>query len=564
MNAGEDRCNERVTIESERILRSGIASRVEGNLRFAPAVWRGRRMGVARKLGFGFVLVLLAIAGLRTPQANVEIEARASREFWSRDGQMLEIRPNSAGQRLMRRSSAEFSPEIEAAFLFAEDQRFREHHGLDARALARLAIPSKRRAGVSTITMQLARLRYRQPRTVAVKFDELLLAMRLERDLSKDQILEQYLNLVPLGRGTEGVEAASWAYFAHSAKSATRAEATFLAALAPAPSVRGSNRDAACAAFHRLAARRGVVEECPATSDFKWPQTGWHAANLGLTIDSKIQKIAESSLANSRQRLLLDDVHDGSVVVVDSASRSIVALVGSRGLSTKRGFVNGATAWRQAGSVLKPFLYELYFESGHGPDEELLDAPRCFREASELFCPENNSRFFIGKTTPHHALASSLNAPAVAVLEGIGVERYLQRLRDLGLVVDATAASQVGLGLALGDTETNLVAVTTAFDALTHRETGASLAVLSALRDVDARRPGFGSLASSIPASIAYKTGTSALGRDLWAVGSDGNFTVGIWLGNFDGQPTSAMALTSAAPLMKDVFQQLESGGGMR
>lgn len=521
-------------------------------------------MGVVRKLLLGGVLGVLVVAGARAPPPTFEIKERVSREFWSRDGMMLDVRPNPDGQRLMRRSIAELSPEIEKAFLFAEDQRFREHNGFDVRALPRFAFPSKGGA-VSTITMQLARLRDRTPRrTAAVKLEELVLAMRLEQALSKDQILEQYLNLVPLGRGTEGVEAASWAYFGHSGKELTRAEATFLAGLAPAPSARGADRNAACTAFGRLAARSGQLEPCPATIDFRWPQRAWHASNLGLSIDSRVQDIAESALANSRQRLLLDDVNDGAVVVVDSSSGTIVALVGSRGLNTKHGFVNGATSRRQAGSVLKPFLYELYFEIGYTPDEELLDVPRCFREGAELFCPQNNSRLFIGKTTPHQALASSLNAPAVTVLERLGVERYLQRLRDLGLVANDTAANRVGLGLALGDAETNLLAVTTAFDSLARRKSDASRAVLRALRDVEARRLGFGSMATRVAPEIAYKTGTSTFGRDLWAVGSDGDFTVGVWLGNFDGQPTSAMALTTAAPLMNDVFYQLKKGGGVR
>jgi penicillin-binding protein 1C len=468
----------------------------------------------------------------------------------------------------MWRELSDLSPELIATLISSEDQRFLEHGGVDVWSLPRALHFGGGGAGVSTITLQVARLlRPPSTRTPGEKLTEIALALSLERRLSKREILTEYVNRLPLGRRTLGVEAAAWAYFGHSARSTTSAEAIFLASLAPAPSRRGSSRQEACAAFAQLAVRRQVATKCPETVDFTFPGRARHANELGLTtIESRAQDVAELALARARQRILLDGVHDGSIVVVDVGDDSVSALVGSVSGSGAP-FVNAAVAWRQAGSVLKPFLYAMYLGDGNTLDAFLPDVPRCFRERSgRIFCPQNNSGVFHGRVTARVALASSLNVASTVVLERVGVERYLIRLQELGLAAASARPSHVGLGLALGDSETNLLALTRGFASLVRGGDGvfskrAALDVIAALSDADARRLGFQDRAMTVDTGIAYKTGTSSFGRDLWAVGSDGKRAVGVWLGNVDGAPTSAMAIDTAAVVMNEVFRGLSSRG---
>ncbi len=562
-------------------------------------------MGARAKRWFGGVCGVLgvlsvAIVATHRPVDETDFSATgtASPEYWSRDGILLRVRINSRGARCMWRPSNELSPNAASAFVQLEDARFGSHHGIDWRAVARAVrdlVLGGRRSGASTLSMQLARLLRPSPRTASGKIREMVYATRIESTLGKHEILEQYLNRVPLGRGIEGVEAAAWAYFGHSAATLSVTESVFLAALAPAPSRLDPriHAAAACAAFQRAASRIGATDRiCPTIRYTNWPVLAPHLVDLVpselprdggrwlLSVDQATQWVTEQELSRHRQRLLLDGVQDAAAVVLDTRSGEVRALVGSFDYDEGRsGQVNGALARRQAGSILKPFLYGMYLAGPSAIDRQLADTPRCFRSDEDVFCPQNNDRLFRGMVPARVALASSLNVPALEVQERVGRARFAAKLAE-ARIASAAQLEHAGQGLALGDVDVRLLDVSRAFAALARggrlarpplasglpsdpetalwsRE-GAD-AVIEALSDQSAREIGFGELGRlGLPRHVALKTGTSTYARDLWALAASSRWTVGIWLGNSNGEPTDSSAIEAAAPLAASLMQQLQ------
>lgn len=550
---------------------------------------RGWAKGVAGgALASVFVLTLFSLQPL--PAQVLSVERQASAEYWSRDGVLLHARVNPHGARCLWRTGSELPPNVKSAFVALEDRRFYEHHGIDWRSMARAvgSIFSKRRSGGSTITMQLARLLDPVGRTVGGKARQGIDAVRLERTFSKETVLEQYLNRVPLGRGVEGVEAAALVYFGKRAVDLSDDEALFVAALAPAPSRLDPrfDREAACRAFTRAAERLARARtSCPSTRFTTWVNRAPHFVELlpatagkrVTTLDAQVQQRSARVLASHRQRLLINGVEHAALVVLDARTGELRALLGSFDFGDRRaGQVNAALAPRQAGSILKPLLYGVLLEQGASLDTPLHDDPRCFRTADELFCPRNYDDGHRGTVSLRVALASSLNIPAVEALERVGIESFSDKLASAGLLKQP-ASGRPGLGLALGDVDVRLLDVTRAFGALTGDgvlrrpsfDSGASTAPVQlfsstvagqlreALSDVAARRPGFGEAASI--RHIALKTGTSTWARDLWALVADDQWVVGVWLGNADGSPTDSSAIEAAAPLAVEVLDAIST-----
>lgn len=550
-------------------------------------------------------LLLAGISAAPVPSAELSHRAVASAELWSHDGVPLAIRPNSMGDRCAWRSAASFDPIIEQVFIQAEDSRFRTHAGVDWSALARSA--KRGGAGASTITMQVARLIHPHPRTLLGKLQEMLLAVRLERSLTKDEILEQYLNRVPLGRNIRGVEVAAWMYFGHSARRLSLSEAALLAALAPAPSRLDPRfaRDDALAARNRLLARlaaRGrwnAIEVASARESALLqppglPRLAEHLVasivlppgqKANVFLSAELQSRVEAIAASHRARLAVLDVTAVAIVVLEHKSSAAVAWVGSLDFgSPASGQVDHARSKRQAGSTLKPFLYAMRLEDGATPDTVVPDFLRGFRHNDDLFVPRNCDESFRGLVTLRVALGSSLNVPAVATAELVGLERLRAKLEEVGLQLDGDA-SRHGLGLALGVSEVRLSALTNAFsvfarDGMWHRtrileddrtlqhrvfSTSTARSIFEILADESARRTGFGDRAAlGLRSPVALKTGTSSYSRDFWALGSTTDFTVGVWAGNSDGSPAADLvSMDVAVPVLLDVLLALpktESG----
>ncbi len=575
-------------------------------LRRLPTVvrsWSRRRISGLLLLG-GLVVLLL----WPYPAERLEHEGARSLRVVDRNGQLLHEARSDAGDYGRWVSLSEISPYLVLATLASEDARFRQHIGIDPVGIARalwLNLRERRLGyGGSTLTQQLAKALHpeRRPRGAWTKLTEARDALRLELRLSKDEILEQYLNRVYYGRAAAGAEAAARRFFDKSASNLTLEEAALLAVLPRAPSRYAPDRFAKRATDRRahvlgLLVARGWVESDVARSAARAPlrlaplptprlrhaldalppselraATGSLSTTLDLALSDRLQTRLREHLFDLRQR----GAEQAAVVVIDNRSGDVLALIGSRDYddSDAHGAVNAALAPRPPGSTLKPFVYGLALERGRNPSSPAFDVPTSWRD----FQPRNANLEHLGLVDLRVALGSSLNVPAVRLAAEIGIPALAQRLVDLKLAADPVALTNQGLALALGSFPVRLLDLTNAYATLarggayrpfrlTHPELPppattqliapiAAYQVSQVLADAHARRRQFDletPLEFDFP--VAVKTGTSKSFCDNWAVGYTPELSVGVWVGNFDGRPMERLlAMQGAAPLFRDVM----------
>jgi penicillin-binding protein 1C len=306
---------------------------------------------------------------------------------------------------------------------------------------------------------------------------------------------------------------------------------------------------------------------------------------VATTLDSRIQRFATESLRRHLVELDGHNVRDGAVLAVDNRSGDILAYVASAGASSTAHWVDGVQALRQAGSTLKPFLYSLGVERRQITAASVLDdSPVKLETGNGLYIPQNYDRDFKGLVSVRRALASSLNVPAVRTLVLLGVEAFRDRLRDLGYTSLTEDGAYYGYSLALGSAEVSLAAQVNAYRTLANggvwsplrlrpqepREGGrrvvsapASWIVADILADPAARSTTFG-LDNPLRPSFwaAVKTGTSKDMRDNWCIGFSHRYTVGIWVGNFEGDPMQNVSgMSGAAPAWLEIMDALHASG---
>lgn len=514
-------------------------------------------------------------------------------------------------------SLTEISPNVVNAVIASEDARFFGHPGVDPIALSRALWQNIRAgrivSGGSTLTMQVIRNIYHPWRTLLQKIWEAWYALRLERMLSKEEILLQYLNRIPFGNQTNGIDAASRLYFAKPARQLSIAEAAFLATIPNSPTQNDPYRR-----FNRVRRRqlyvlsqmekKGFISSnereraeheplvlVPRNAQFKAPHfTTMILANLTseqrrntteihTTLDWNIQKTSELFLQGHLARLKKQSISNGAVVIIDNQTHELVSLVGSKDFfdTTSSGQVNGALALRQPGSTLKPFTYGIALENGLTAAELLADIPRDLTDESTDFLPENYDKKYHGPVRMRTALACSYNVPAVRTLELFGEELLLQKLRGAGFESLQQPSSFYGVGLTLGNGEVTLLELANAYSALANRGQYHTLKIIQQstldnsqlaitnvfppqvsyiltdiLSDAQARAPAFGAHSSlNLPFPCAAKTGTSKDYKDNWTIGYTPRYTVAVWVGNFNAKPMKLVSgITGAAPLFRDIM----------
>jgi penicillin-binding protein 1C len=478
-----------------------------------------------------------------------------------------------------------------------EDRRFRSHMGVDPLALGRAALQLVTRghivSGGSTITMQLARLlEPRRERSVRAKLRQVVRALQIERQLSKDQILDLYLAFAPFGGNLEGIRAASLGYFGKEPKRLSLAEAALLVALPQSPETRRVDRHPEIARLARdRVLDRMIAEGVVSAEDAAQAKTvavphlrrpmpilAPHSADqavatvkdapvIALTLDSSLQKVLEA-LARDRALALGPDI-SVAIVAVDNESGHVLAHVGSPDYFDERraGQVDMTSAVRSPGSTLKPFIYGLAFEDGFVHPESLID-DRPIRFGS--YAPENFDMSFQGTVPVRKALQLSLNVPAIELLDRVGASRLSSRLKqagaDLVLPKDEVPGLAMGLG-GVGVTLKDLVQLYSGIARLGSVKPLREIAyqddareVLRLLDQVAAWQVGNVLLGTPPPENavhnrIAFKTGTSYGYRDAWSVGFDGRITIGVWVGRPDGAPVPGLVgRTAAAPILFDAF----------
>ena len=523
-----------------------------------------------------------------------------------RDGKLLRPFTTADGYWRLPARQDEVDRRFIAMLIAYEDKRFYSHHGIDPIAMLRAAWQVIWRgrvvSGGSTITMQVARLLEPRPgRTLEAKLAEMIRAVQLESRLSKDDILALYLSLAPYGGNLEGTRAAALAYFGKEPRHLSTAEAAMLVALPQAPETRRPDRfpRAAQAARDRvldLLTDKGIIngdqaeaarlEAAPAARKL-FPMLAAHLAerlvkahrgphaHANLVETTTISRPLQEQLENlARERAVaLGGGVSVAIVAVDNATAEVRAHVGGVGYFDKAraGQIDLAQALRSPGSTLKPFIYGLAFEDGLAHPETLVD-DRPVRFG--LYKPENFNESFQGTVTMRRALQQSLNVPAVMLLNALGPNRLIARMKSAGAVPQLPADAVPGLAVGLGGAGVKLTDLATLYLALARggeamplvwrREDRSHAAPARRLFDkvaawqvadvlVDAPAP-----LNALPGKIAYKTGTSYGYRDAWAVGFDGANTIAVWVGRPDNEPVSDLVgRTAAAPILFDAFARI-------
>lgn len=525
-----------------------------------------------------------------------------------RHGEVLAaLRRDPSVRRLQWVSLDAVSPAMRRAVLAGEDARFFRHHGIDWWAVAaalRTQILSHRLRGASTLSMQLATLlenprRHGSWRDLGRKWRQVRVAAALESRWDKSQIFEAYLNLVHFRGEIQGIGAAAQVLFGKTPAGLDAAESEVLAAFLPEPGAGMRHVLArACARAHRsgvvscdavrmAAARLGdhaAPGEEPLAPQLAEALLGGAGERVQTTLDARVQRLARDTLRNRLAGLASHNVRDGAVLVVDNASGDVLAYVGSSGELSRAAAVDGVRARRQAGSTLKPFLYELAIERRYLTAASLLDdAPLNLDTGTGLYLPQDYDHDFKGLVSARTALASSLNVPAVRTLLLTGVEAFRNRLQALGYEGLTHDGSFYGYSLALGSAEVSLWEQAQAYRTLARGgwfsplrlrpdaprvasrrllPADATFIVSDMLSDSSARAVTFG-LDSHLntPFWSAVKTGTSKDMRDNWCVGYSSDYTVAVWVGNFEGDPMHDVSgVTGAAPVWHDVLVALQRG----
>jgi penicillin-binding protein 1C len=561
--------------------------------------WRRIRKVVAISAATGFVTAGVFAAWIVSLGPLPLEEARkVSTTIVDRNGKLLRAFAMADGRwRLPVDAKTGIDPGYLKLLLTYEDRRFREHGGVDPLALGRAALQLVTNghivSGGSTITMQLARLMEpRRERSVSAKLRQMVRAVEIERQLSKDQILDLYLALAPFGGNLEGVRAASIAYFGKEPKRLSLAESALLVALPQSPERRRLDRypQAAHDARNRVLDRMvedGVLSQDDAAQAKAVPvpklrkpmpilaphssdaavATVKDAPVIQLTLDSNLQKTLEA-LARDRAMAQGPNISVG-IIAVDNESGDVLARVGSADYFDERraGQVDMTRAVRSPGSTLKPFIYGLAFEDGFVHPESLID-DRPIRFGS--YAPENFDMTFQGTVPVRKALQLSLNVPAIVLLDRVGASRLSSRLKQAGgnLVLPKDEAPGLAMGLGgVGVTLQDLAQLYAGFARLGTtkplREIMRASDDREAMRLMDqaaAWQVGNVLLGTPPPENgvhnkIAFKTGTSYGYRDAWSVGFDGRITIGVWVGRPDGAPVPGLVgRTAAAPILFDAF----------
>ena len=545
-----------------------------------------------------------------------------------REGRILRLAANPQGQRLVNLPEGKIPPLVAQAFIAAEDQRFWQHPGVDASAVLRAAgqnLAARRIvSGASTLTMQLSRLAYPGPRTFGRKAVEALRSLRIERALSKEEILRAYLNRVPLGGNLLGVETAALAYFDKPAAALNSAEAATLAALAKAPTglrPTGPKSDRLVARQRWVLSRMAHLgfltsEELYASLQeplvfhgagrgvpilpFQAPHfvqvvlsRGKPAAaaggRLATTLDLPLERRVEAAMRSHRAQLQKAGASQAALVVVDNRTLEVLALAGSYQYGHRdRGFNNGTVALRSPGSTLKPFLYAQALDQGFTSAGVLEDVERRYRTPRGEFLPANFDRSSHGPVSLREALGNSLNLSSVNLLNQVGTQAFYDNLVKLNLINHPERGPDYyGLGLVVGNPEVTLLQMAAAYASLANSgvyrplrltlgepldpgvqvfSPQAAYIVCDILSDPLARGRIFGGSQAMNPVfHLALKTGTSTHYRDCWCVGYSPEFTIAVWVGNFNGQATAMLSgAGGAAPIVADLVREVFAGASPR
>lgn len=484
------------------------------------------------------------------------------------------------------------------ATIAVEDKRFYNHPGVDAAAIARAVWQNlsgmRRVSGASTITMQTIRLLWPRPRRWSSKFVEIFRAVQLERLVGKKGVLELYFNLAPYGGNVVGAEAAARKFFGKSSANLSLGEASLLAGVPQSPARLDPRRHPERARQRRLqvlarmqadgmidegSALAASVEEIETRTDKARDQLG-HFARLVKSYNVQVRGVLETTLIPDRQeqmerlisawRIGNPDIAGPAVVALRVKDGGVAAYVGNGGGRDRPDWqVDAARMRRQAGSLLKPFLFAGLADRGEiTPSSMVLDTPGFWPG----YAPENMDRQWRGEISAAAALSESRNLPAVRQLSRLGTAEFARMLHALDL--DAGVPERQGLAMALGVREQNLLSLVNAYAALARLGEWRPAKVLRGDGEGERRRiwspeaawltlSALSSTTGRSEPTLAWKTGTSWNQQDAWAIALTPEWVVGVWCGRMrNGGGAWVSGGENALPLALSAITAL-SGGRM-
>ncbi len=474
-----------------------------------------------------FIMVAWISRDLPNPNQLINRQVAQSTKIYDRSGEHILYEIHGEEKRTLV-SLSDIPDNVKHATVAIEDKNFYKHGGFSLWAMFRTAITNviyNRKAGGSTLTQQFVKNAIlSSEKSYIRKIKEIVLAQRIEKKFSKDEILQMYLNEIPYGSNTYGVEAASQKYFGKDVKDVNLAEAALLAALPQAPSrysPYGPNKDILMGRKDyvlEMMAEQGYISEAerdaaksyeikfqPAETNItaphfvmmvkdilaqKYGETEVEQGGLKIytTIDWNKQQIAEEVIKDKTVNYQTKyKANNAALVAIDPKTGQVLALVGSRNYfdDTIDGQVNVADRPRQPGSSMKPIVYAALFEKGYTPNTKLYDVVTNFStDSANPYIPHNYNGKEYGPVSIRQALAGSLNIPAVKAIYLAGINQVLNLADNLGYTT-LTDRSRYGLSLVLGGGEVKLIEHTNAYSAFAREGKLSEVSLIMKIEDKD-------------------------------------------------------------------------------
>ncbi len=531
-----------------------------------------------------------------------------SKMVYSSDNKLLFATLNSNDKWRMKCDLDEITPLLQKTVVEKEDKYFWIHPGINPFSIFRAVFNNitrgKRTSGASTITMQVARLLEPKERTYLSKVKEIFRAFQLEWHFSKREILQLYINLAPYGGNIEGMKSAAWFYLDQKPQTLSLAQIVTLSIIPNNP-----NMIKPGAELGRLNSERNrwltyfakehifensIIEDAKLeplnferqSRPMDAPHLSWRliqkypdSLEIHSTINAEIQHKSEELVKNYSASLQYMNITNAAVMIVDNNRGEVVGYIGSADFHNHRnsGQVDGVQAIRSPGSTLKPYLYALAIDKGLiTPKMMIADVPINF----DGYAPQNYDEKYRGMVTVEHALAQSLNIPAVKILNDYGINQFINMMVKAGFRRVKLDHNKLGLSIILGGCGVKLEELCNLFSSFAHKgvyipsrfiqgqKTGnptpliseaASYLITENLTKLERPdMPMMWSNSTSLP-KIAWKTGTSYGRRDAWSVGYNRDYTIAVWLGNFDGTGTPELTGAHiATPLLFQLFNAID------
>lgn len=576
-----------------------------------------RRHRILYCLVFALLVIYAIIKIFFTPP--LLSDTHFGRAYFDRNGNLMRITLSADDKYRLFTPLSDISEYVQRATILYEDKYFKFHPGVNPVALVRAAknyfTSGARPVGASTITMQVARIKYDlDTRKIPGKLIQIAAAIYIDLFYSKDEILEAYLNLAPYGGNIESIGAASLIYFGKPARDLTKIEAITLSTIPQNPTKRGLNTDAGLANIMNMRGdlvRRWIdinptdagletLANMPlnvrTTRDLPfyaphfinyeisqrrnyWNDLGARDSVVNTTIDLNLQSAMERTLQNQINSRAHLGIHNAAAILVNYKTMETLAYIGSANYFDKSiyGENDGVHARRSPGSTLKPLIYATAVDMGYIHGMTLLkDAKINFG----VYAPENADSEFYGPVLARDALTHSRNIPAINLLRKIGTRNFYNILAASG-VTNLKSPEWYGISVALGGAEVSMfeladIYATMAnlgmrYDIITNTDTprgdGKQILTPEAFfitLDMLARQS---TPTKNIPFARKqtetlrhyWKTGTSSSFRDAWTAGIFGDFVLIVWVGNFDGTPNNAFSgAKAAAPIYFSLAETVE------